>query len=237
MLINSSFKLSPTLPLKDSVRFSARNSYNKLIKAAIQQHYTTEIHNNQGNSKHIWKVINNLVDRGKKSSHVGEIGNKHAETIDTNDIPNAFNSHFTDLGKILSQNIPISYNPPESFINELTHEYIFCEITEHEVFQVLSSMSPNKASDLDKLPVKLVEIAAPYITKSLTPIFNRSISTGIFLCDWKVAKVTPIHKDCDKSDMDNYRPFSVISIIAKIMEKLVHSQLNSYLERFDILPS
>ena len=98
-------------------------------------------------------------------------------------------------------------------------------------------MSPNKASGLDKLPVKLVKIAAPYITKSLTAIFNRSISTGIFPCDWKVAKVTPIHKDGDKSDMDNYRPISVISIIAKIMEKLVHSQLYSYLERFDILTS
>ena len=41
-----------------------------------------------------------------------------------------------------------------------------------------------------------------------------------FSCDWKVAKVTPIHKDGDKSDMNNYRPISVISIIAKIMEKL-----------------
>ena len=163
--------------------------------------------------------------------------NLHGETIDANDIPNAFNSHFTDLGKILSQNIPISYNSPESFINELTHEFIFCEITEHEVFQVLSSMSPNKASGLDKLPVKLVKIAAPYITKSLTAIFNRSMSTGIFPCDWKVAKVTPIHKDGDKSDMDNYRPISVISITAKIMEKLAHSQLYSYLERFDILTS
>ena len=123
----------------------------------------------------------------------------------------------------------------QSFIDELTHEYIFSEITEQKVFQVLSSMSPNKASGLDKFPVKLVKIAAPYITKSLTAIFNRSISTGIFPCDWKVAKVTPIHKDGDKSDMDNYRPISVISIIAKIMEKLVHSQLYSYLERFNIL--
>ena len=34
---------------------------------------------------------------------------------------------------------------------------------------------------------------------------------------------------------DNYRPISVISIVAKIMEKLVHSQLFSYLEWFDIL--
>ena len=48
---------------------------------------------------HIWRVINNLVYRGKKSSHVGEIRNKHGETIDANDVPNAFNSHFTDLGK------------------------------------------------------------------------------------------------------------------------------------------
>ena len=155
------------------------------------------------------RVIDNLVYRGKKSSHVGEIRNKHGETIDANDIPNVFNSHFTDL----SYN-PISYNLPESFINELTHEYIFSEITEHEVFQVLSSMSPNKATAVDKLPVKLVKIAAPYIAKSLTAIFNRSISTGIFPCDWKVAKVTPIHKGGDKSDMDNYRPTSVISITA-----------------------
>ena len=78
-------------------KFSIGNSYNKLIRAAIQQHYTTEIHNNQGNSKHIWKVINNLAYRGKKSSHVGEIRNKHGETFDTNDIPNAFNSHFISL--------------------------------------------------------------------------------------------------------------------------------------------
>ena len=98
-------------------------------------------------------------------------------------------------------------------------------------------MLPNKASGLDKLPVKLVKITAPYIRKSLTAIFNRSISTGIFPCDWKVAKVTPIHKDGDKSDMDSYGPISVISIIAKIMEKLAHSQLYSYLVRFDILTS
>ena len=37
--------------------------------------------------------------------------------------------------------------------------------------------------------------------------------------------------------MDNYRPISVTSIIAKIMEKLVHSQFYFYLERFDILAS
>ena len=96
-------------------------------------------------------------------------------------------------------------------------------------------MSPKKASGLDKLPVKLVRLAAPFITKSLTAIFNKSISTGIFICDRKIARVTPIYKEGVKSNMNNYRPISVIPIIAKAMEKLVHSQFYSYLQQSDIL--
>ena len=83
--------------------------------------------------------------------------------------------------------------------------------------------------------MKLVRLAAPFITKSLTAIFNKSISTGIFICDWKIARVTPIYKEGVKSNMNNYRPISVISIIAKAMEKLVHSQFYSYLQQSDIL--
>lgn len=109
----------------------ARNSYNKLIKASIHQHYTAEIHNNQGNVKHTWKTINGLINKPKKSSNVSEIRNKLGKTIDTSDISNAFNDHFTDLGKILSQNIPTSSIPPESYISESIHEFHFCAITEH----------------------------------------------------------------------------------------------------------
>ena len=35
--------------------------------------------------------------------------------------------------------------------------------------------------------------------------------------------------------MDNYRPISIISIIAKTMEKLVHKQIYSYLHQNNIL--
>jgi hypothetical protein len=35
--------------------------------------------------------------------------------------------------------------------------------------------------------------------------------------------------------MDNYRPISSISVIAKTMEKLVHNQVYSYLQRANIL--
>ena len=85
--------------------------------------------------------------------------------------------------------------PPESYISESTQDFIFREITEQEVCQLLSSLSPTKASGLDGLPAKLIKLASPYIAKSLTTIFNRSISTGIFPFEWKNARVTPIYKN------------------------------------------
>ncbi|CAB4026536.1 Hypothetical predicted protein, partial [Paramuricea clavata] len=95
-------------------------------------------------------------------------------------IPNAFNNHFTDLGFILSQNISSCSIPPESYISESMQEFIFCEITEQEVCQLLLSLSSTKALGPDGLPAKLIKLASPYIAKSLTTIINRSISTGIF---------------------------------------------------------
>ena len=208
---------------------SARNSH-KLIKSSICHHYDVEIRNNQGNTKQMWKSINNLIDKSKKSQNITDICNENGEIINTPGIPNAFNSHFTDLGFNLSQNILRCSTPPESYIRESTREFIFCDITEQEVYQLLSSLSPNKASGLDGLPAKLIKLASTYITKSLTTIFNRSIFTGMFPCEWKTAKVTPIYKSSAKSNLDDNRPISIIAVIAKTMEKLAYNQVYSYLQ-------
>ena len=61
------------------------------------------------------------------------------------------------------------------------------------------------------------------------------VFTGTFPDDWKLAKVTPIFKQGDRSDMNNYRPISVISAIAKVFERIVYNQLSSYLSENNIL--
>ena len=75
---------------------------------------------------------------------------------------------------------------------------------------------------LDKNSLK---IAADVVSPSLTGILHQSILTGIFPCDWKLAKVSPIFKNGSKSDLNNYWPISVIHAIAKIFEKIVYDQL------------
>ncbi len=99
----------------------------------------------------------------------------------------------------------------------------------------LSNLTISKASGLDQISAKVLKIAAPSIAPSLTLIFNQSIRTGIFPSDWKVARVTPIYKSGGKFCMSNYRPISVISIVARIMEKLIHNQIYEYLIKENLL--
>ena len=51
----------------------------------------------------------------------------------------------------------------------------------------------------------------------------------------KIAKVTPIYKAVDSSDINNHRPVSVISCFSKILERLIYNRLYKYLKENNIL--
>ena len=75
------------------------------------------------------------------------------------------------------------------------------------------------SAETDIISVKLIQAAGRTILNSLKNIFNLSLNTGIFPDDWKIARVTPIHKSDNKTDCGNYRSISIISNIAQIFEK------------------
>ena len=47
--------------------------------------------------------------------------------------------------------------------------------------------------------------------------------------------VTPLFKVGDRNDVNNYRPISVISVIAKVFERIVYDQLYAYLEEHSLI--
>ena len=65
-------------------------------------------------------------------------------------------------------------------------------------------------------------MAAKVIAAPLAQLFNYTFLSGSFPASLKIAKIVPIYKSGDKSDVSNYRPISTLSPISKILEKLIH---------------
>ena len=100
---------------------------------------------------------------------------------------------------------------------------------------VARGLKANKTTGLDKIPPKTLKLSASTVAPSLTYIFNLSLALGIYIDDWKRARVTPIFKSGDRRQCANYRPISILPAVSKVFEKEVFRQVNGYLTENCIL--
>ena len=73
------------------------------------------------------------------------------------------------------------------------------------------------------------------LCEPLKYLFNLSIVKGIFPDDLKIAKVTPIYKADNSSNISNYRPISVLPCFSKMLERIMYNRLQKYLKEQNIL--
>ena len=150
-------------------------------------------------------------------------------------ITNVLNEYFCNIGYNLAENLESTSVQPSSYVNQSETEFNLDPVTETEVYKYLSNVKPTKSTGYDKIPPKLIKDAAGVISRSLTIIFNKSIISGIFPEDLKIAVLSPIFKKGDRSRCDNYRPISVLSVIAKVLEKIAFDQLCKYFDDNNII--
>ena len=101
--------------------------------------------------------------------------------------------------------------------------------------QQLKSVNRNKVTGLDDLPPGLIKDLADLISAPLAHLIHFSLKTSIFPTDWKAAKAIPTHNSGAQSNPDNYRPISVLLVISKIIEKIIHRQLITFLDKNHLL--
>ena len=133
----------------------------------------------------------------------------------------------------VEENHPISADQTNigNLDNRPNSIFHFSEIS---VDQVLTNLKQLEASK-DKIPAKILKISASIIAPSLTAIFNLSLHTGIFISDWKLARVQPIYKSEDRTKCENYRPISVLPVVSKVFEKEIFRQLHDYISANSLL--
>ena len=92
-----------------------------------------------------------------------------------------------------------------------------------------------KVQVLTKFLPRCYGIAADIIAPSLTYIFSLSILTGVFVDNWKDARVIPIHKEGDRRTLGNYRLISILPIVSKVFEKEIFKQFYKHLNENNLI--
>jgi len=129
---------------------------------------------------------------------------------------------------------------PEPLFSLAHHEASLSEFSAVLVSDVVAAILrlPDKSSIADALPVSLMKQIADELGPFLTELFNRSMRSGHFPTTFKEAFITPVIKKAglDSADIGSYRPISNLSVISKLLERIVAKQLTDYLQSTDLLP-
>ena len=108
---------------------------------------------------------------------------------------------------------------------------MFEEISEQFILSLLRRLKTSKAVGLALMPSRLMKDSV--ISKPLTFIMNLSISQGCLPQDWKIARV--IFKGGKKTEMDNYRPISILPTASKILERAIYTHFCRFFSMNNLL--
>jgi len=220
--------------LKRNKQFEAyrkqRNRVQYLIREAKKASFV-RLMENKADTSSMWKALNSFT--------------KSRQTMLSTPLSaDTFNKHFLSIADSLindncntSSSSCVSDELKRFCADKLTSDETFNIpfMTVFEVKKAIEQLKNKRSLAHDGINTYFLKLSLPYITDSLTFLYNLIIHSGIFPDDFKIAKVIPLAKSNDTSVASNFRPISLLSILSKPIERHVHTHLNAYLDKHGLL--
>ena len=125
---------------------------------------------------------------------------------------------------------------PWQYTGEICEQHLAdIETTPVEVTEICKNININKSSCMDNLSGKILRDAFLAIPDKLALLFNNCFSTATKPTVWKYAKITPLPKGGDSQVVSNYRPISLLPLLSKLIEKIVHKNIYNHLLQWNLL--
>ena len=105
------------------------------------------------------------------------------------------------------------------------------KIEQQQVEHIIKHIPVNKAPGTDNITNKVLRTLPPIAISNLTKITQAIFNTNHYPDYLKTAKIIPILKPRKSPhDPKNYRPISLLNGTAKIIEKLIHNNIQEHME-------
>lgn len=213
----------------------------KWIKQAKCNYFQTAFLNSSGDARKQWRVVNDIIGKSRKRNSILDSFTDSREASVRENAVEEFNNYFSTVSETIAASLE-SVNAVEeqfyraNFIPATNlNSLFFRPVTSGEVLNILLSLNVRKSSGRDGIAPAVLRSVAAEVAPVLVTVFNLSLETGCFPDKLKVAKVIPIFKSGSRSDVSNYRPISLLSVISKVLEKIVRVRLLGFLEANKLL--
>ena len=224
----------------------ARNKVQHLINKKKKIFVVGKLNENIGKPKELWKSLKSLGLPSKKTTP-SSICLENNETLSFDSKTNAeiFKDFYSNLAGDLLKKLP---SPTNKFGIEAVKKYYknmnlegesfsFRPTNHADILKLLEDVKTSKSAGIDNLAGKFLKEGAPMLASLITDLCNLSISLSSFPDDCKIAKLKSFYKKEAKTKPKNYRPISLLPLISKVIEKVIHNQTQNFLDKNRILYS
>ena len=209
-----------------------KRNYNKELKTAKNNYYLNKIKNAKNDTKKIWTIINELLNRSKYNDKFDKIIHNNQEITDEYDIANTLSEFYKSaaFNKIKEIKSDRHFTEFLDYSKRKLDTFDLQQIDIYDTWNYIKTIRPKLSSGFDGFPSKLLNLAAPGLLKPLTFIINTCFKNGEFPKTLKISKIFPVPKDQQKPpNCSNFRPVNLLSSFSKVIEKAANSQFENYL--------
>lgn len=219
-------KFQKTRNINDYEAFKEKRRIAKITRHSAKQDYDLRMYKKLSDpnvsSKDYWKTAKSIMGVKVKPG-IPPLINDNIIYSTNLEKANILNQYFANQSKI--ETPPMALPP----LKLTTHSLLdSLNVTSSEVSDIIKLLDVNKANGPDCISSRLIKQVINAITLPLTDLFNKSLALGKVPLIWKKAHVTPVYKKGDSNIVSNYRPISLLSIIGKILERIVFKHLYNF---------
>ena len=204
---------------------AARRAYRDLCSRKRESFWIMKVDAERSSPAQLWRSIDTLLGRGRPPM---------SDVIGANELHAFFNDKVAAVQAGTAGAQPPSFTPaPSGCCFEQ-----FKKLTADDVTSIVRAL-PDKQCSMDPIPTRLLKENVDVLAPFLVDLFNKSLTSGLVPLAFKAAFISPLLKkaNLDSADVKSYRPISNLSVLSKLLERLVAKQLIEYLTLTGLLPT
>ena len=174
-----------------------------------------KISESKGDPKKLWRNLSSLMRKEKTKPPT-------SDELTAEKFLEAFNEKLAGVRSLTASAAPPVFNGPPCEFSCVEFEPV-----DATTVQLLLSKAACKSSELDPVPIWVIQKYAAELSPFISALFNASMRLGVFPASQKLASVTPVLKKAtlDPLDLSNYRPISNLTFLSKLLERAVYEQI------------